>query len=1126
MTLPYKNLLVIMMVIVIIGGSCTDNKTLFRKISPGKSGIDFTNTITETDSLNQLDNGNVYNGGGVGIGDFNNDGRPDLFFTGNTSSCRLYLNKGNFRFTDITDKAGTDGEGKWCRGVALTDINNDGFLDIYISATLLKDPEKRRNILYINQGPGNDGIPRFRDMAAEYGLDNDSHTTQAAFFDYDNDGDLDVYLTVNEINDRNSPYVFHEPSSGGIVSNGGRLLRNDWNDSLHHPVFTDVTAISGIGREGFGNQASITDINNDGWKDIYVSNDYLSNDLLWINNKNGTFTEKLSSCFRHTSNSAMGNDIADINNDGLMDVITLDMNPEDNYRKKMMLPPASYQFYQNSERYGYNYQYTRNTLQLNQGNPGISADSLPVFSEIGYYAGIEATDWSWTSLIADLDNDGLKDLFIANGFPKDITDRDFGMYRANGWMSTPKMELLKQVPEVKIHNYAYRNNGNLTFTNESSAWGFSEKTFSNGAAYGDIDGDGDLDLVVNNINDKASVYRNMTVEKNQGKNHFIRIKFTGDRNNKNGLGATARIWYSGHTQVWENEPSRGYISSSENIAHFGLGENTHLDSLVALWPGFVSQTIINPAIDKTTDVRFSDAVPARQVAGLKPSALFTDITSATGISFIHRQEDFTDFSIQKLIPHKLSEYGPRLATGDLNNDGLDDIVAGGSAGYCTTIFIQQKDERFVKSYLGGKEKDETKKYDDGGLLLIDVDGDGDSDLIIVAGGYIDEGGSNSYNDHLYLNDGKGNFSELKGALPQALISKSCIKATDIDHDGDYDLFIGGRVKPWSYPQPVSGFIYRNDSEKGKIKFTDITATAAPGLKDIGIISDAVFTDIDNDGWQDLVVAGEWMPVSLFKNDKGNFKNITPGSGIENLSGWWSSLAAEDFDNDGDTDIVAGNLGLNSFYKTFPVHPVTIYGSDFDHNGSYDAFTSLWLMSSQDDTTMRSFPAQGRDDLIKQMLSIRARFKTFKAFATTEAVNLFTPAQLKEALVLEAREFRSMLFRNDGNGKFTPLPLPGKAQFSVLHGMATGDFNGDGNKDILINGNDYGTDVLIGRYDAISGLLLAGNGRGAFTEQGSATSGFFIPGDGRDLVKLKGPGGIILYAASQNKGPLKIFMLKK
>jgi hypothetical protein len=1111
--------------------SCRKSDVLFSPVSSAHSGIHFNNLITESDSVNQLDVENVYNGGGVGIGDFNRDGLPDIFFTGNMVSCKLYLNNGNFKFQDVTKEANVEGEGKWCRGVAVVDINGDGWPDIYVSATLKKNPSQRKNMLYINQGLNSNHVPVFKEEAAEYGLDDDSHTTQANFFDYDNDGDLDVYLVVNEINPRVSPYLFHPVLKNGANPSTGKLFRNDWNDSLKHPVFTDVSKEAGIQTEGYSHSAIITDINNDGWKDIFIGNDFLTNDLLWINNKNGTFTNELTSYFKHTSANSMGNDVGDINNDGLNDIISLDMNPEDNYRKKMMLSPNNYQMYQNTDLYGYSYQYVRNTLQLNQGLRVEQNDSigLPVFSEIGYYAGIEATDWSWTPLLTDFDNDGYRDLIVCNGFPKDITDHDFAMFRNKAYLVATKDQILTQVPVVKLHNYAFKNNGDLTFRDVSQKWGMTEPTFSNGAAYADLDNDGDLDLIINNINDEASVYRNNSREMNKENSHFLRIKLKGDALNNQGIGAWVNIYYDkGKKQVWENTPYRGYLSTIEDIAHFGLGEITIVDSAVIKWQNGKKQTVKNIKADQVITVDISDAVTNNKVATdtIDKKSLFTEITKSVNVNYVQQETDFVDFNIQKLIPHKFSEYGPAMAVGDIDKNGLDDIICGGSATHSAQIFLQQPDGRFIQKSLLPEDQANKKTWDDTGILLFDADHDGDLDLYIASGGYENEENSLAYQDHFYVNDGKGNFTEDKNALPLNSTSKFCVRAADYDKDGDLDLFISGRVDPWHYPKPVTSIILRNDSKPGHVKFTDVTKDVAPDLVNIGLVCDAIFTDFDNDGWTDLILAGEWMPVTFLKNEIGVFKNVTANSGISNVKGWWNSITAGDFDNDGDIDYIIGNLGLNSFYRADDQHPVSIYAADFDNNGSYDAFPSIWLPASQKDTTKKEFPVQTRDDAVKQMIGLRSKFQNYKSYAIATIDEVLTKDQMKKALILKANNFRSCFCRNDGNGKFTLIPLPAQAQLSVLNGMIADDFDGDGNLDVLINGNDWGTEVSVGRYDALNGLLLKGDGKGNFAPQSILESGIYIPGNGKSMVSLKSQDGSYLVAAAQNRGPLKIFKLKR
>ena len=1114
---------------ILLFSSCKKKETLFEMVDSEHSGIHFNNQIIETDSLNVLDISNIYNGGGVGIGDFNKDGLEDVYFTGNKVSNKLYLNKGNFKFQDITEEAKVTGNGKWCRGVSVIDINNDGWLDMYISATLGKDSNARKNLLYINQGADKNGVPHFKEMAAEYGLADTSYSTMASFFDYDNDGDLDMYLVVNEIKDPHIPNIFHPVFKDSAFQNGGRLYRNDWNNLLKHGVFTDVSKQAGVSADGYGHNVVVTDINKDGWTDIYVTNDYLPNDLLWINNHDGTFTEHLSDYFKHTSYNAMGSDIGDVNNDGLMDVITLDMNPKDNYRKKLMMKPNSYQTYQNSDHFGYNYQYVRNTLQLNQGPRMKQNDSIgvPVFSEIAFYAGVAETDWSWTPLLVDFDNDGNRDLMVTNGFPRDVTDNEFIMFRNKAFSVASKSLLLSQIPEVKIHNYAFKNNGNLTFTDASEKWGITTPTFSNGAAYVDLDNDGDLDFVVNNINDEASIYKNNEREQNKDSSHYLQVKLTGDTLNKAGLGAWVELHYDhGKQQVWENTPYRGYLSTVQDIGHFGLGNVKMIDSIIIKWQNGKTQVLQNTSADQLLQVNITTAVnaPTENRALFAPNNLFKEITDSAGIHYVHQQNDFVDFNIQKLLPHKLSEYGPALAAGDVDGNGLDDMITGGAAGYSAQLFLQKTGNRFTQQPL--LPNTTGKPTDDMGLLLFDADGDGDQDLYIAGGGYQNPSGSAAYQDKLYINDGKGNYTRDSLALPDNLTSKFCVRAIDYDKDGDLDLFIAGRVDPWSYPKPVSSFIYRNDSKEGHIKFTDVTNEVAKELKNIGLVCDALFTDFDNDGWPDLVLAGEWMPVTFLKNDKGIFKNVTAATGVINQIGWWNTIVPGDFDNDGDIDYIVGNAGQNTSYKASDKYPISIYAKDFDNNGSYDAFPTLWLPTSQLDQTKKEYPAQTRDDIVKQMIGMRSIFQNYKSFATATIDQLFTKEQLKDALQLKANNLQSSYLRNDGHGKFTMTPLPAQAQLSVLNGMVADDFDGDGNLDIFINGNDYGTEVSVGRYDALNGLLLKGNGDGSFTAQSILQSGIYIPGNGKALAKLRGGNGQYLVAATQNRGPMKMFELKK
>ncbi len=1128
---PIKPILVYLLVgATIFCGSCRKNDKLFKLIPSDHSGIDFNNRIIEDDSINPISLINVYNGGGVGVGDFNNDGLQDVYFTGNRVPNKLYLNKGKMQFEDITASAGVGGDGKWCRGVAVIDINNDGWMDMYVCASVYEDPEQRKNLLYINQGKTENGSVAFKESAAAYGLDDPSHSTMASFFDYDNDGDLDVYLVVNQMVSNVNPSAFKAKITDGSFPSTGRLYRNDPAPALNHPVFTNVTSEAGLTIEGYGHSVNVTDINRDGWKDLFVSNDFISNDLLYINNHDGTFTDKAASYFKHTSANGMGQDVIDINNDGLSDIVELDMNPEDNYRKKMMMGTGNYQSFQLNDFFKYQYQYVRNTIQLNQG-PRVNAnDSIgdPIFSEVGYISGISATDWSWTPLVADFDNDGFRDLVVTNGFPKDVTDHDFMAYRQEAVPGMSQSETLRQIPEVKLHNYAFKNVGNGAFTDVSDDWGLTDKKFANGAAYADLDNDGDLDMIVNNINDAASLYENTMMDATSVDKHYLTVQLTGDSLNRNGLGAWIELYYDGGHQAYEQTPYRGYLSSVQLNPYFGLGAVSVIDSLIVKWPDGSKQRMTQVKAGRTVKVVKEDAKERYEWSrpALAQQSLFRELTGSSGVDYVHNQMDHIDFNIQKLLPHKFSEYGPSLAAGDVNGDGLDDIVVGGSSESGTAMLTQQPDGTFIQETIVSPSANPNIYYQDMGMLLFDADRDGDLDLYIARGGYNAKSGSPAYQDQFYTNDGKGNFALDSLAFPQNFTSKSCVRAADYDKDGDLDLFVGGRVDPGNYPKPVSSFIYRNDSKNGKVKFTNVTQQAAAELRSIGLVCDAVFSDFDDDGWPDLVLAGEWMPVTFFKNDQGVFKNVTPSTGVSGQKGWWNSITTGDFDNDGDTDYIVGNLGRNSFFQATEQHPVSVYAKDFDNNGIYDAFPFLYLRTSQDDPTLKEYPAHMRDDAIKQMIGMRPKFQDYKSYASATSEHLFTSEQLEGALILKANTLSSSYCRNEGGGKFTLVPLPFTAQLSALNGMIADDFDGDGNLDLIMNTNDYGTNVSIGRYDALNGLMLKGDGQGNFVAKSILESGIFIPGNGKALVKLRGKDGKYLAAAGQNRGALKVFELKQ
>ena len=1121
-------LAIISSTVLCLASSCKQNPTLFKNIPSDKSGIEFVNTVIENDSVNPIDLEFLYNGGGIAVGDFDNNGLADLYFTASTTSNKLYLNRDNLSFEDVTATAQVEGEGRWANAASVVDINNDGWDDIYICATLKKNPDDRKNVLYINQGLNANKIPVFKEMAAEYNLADTSHSVHAAFFDYDNDGDLDMYLATTKPAGRNATQ-FSSNYADTLKIDIDKLYRNDWVDSVKHPVFTDVSKQAGLTEIGFALGLAVADLNKDGWKDVYVTNDFFTSDHVYINNGNGTFTDKAKEYFKHTSQNAMGNDIADFNNDGLADVLAVDMNPEDYYRKQKNMGGNNYFVYQNMLYGEFHFQYVRNTLQLNQGPRINSNDSIgePAFSDISFYAGVAETDWSWNASIADFDNDGNKDIIITNGYPRDVTDHDFAAFRKISASYISKKELIDEIPQIRIPNYAFQNAGGLKFKNVTREWGLDQPTFSDGAVYVDLDNDGDLDYAINNINEKALLYENTTNSKKKQTTNFIQVKFEGDAKNRNGLGAFAEIYYDRNkVQVYENFPFRGYLSTVNDILHFGLGNTAKIDSLVVIWPDGKKQVIKNPAINQLVTVNIKNARPssAFNKATTATTNLFTDITSSIGIKYRHFENDVIDFDRERLLPHKLSQYGPGVAAGDIDGNGLDDLVLGGNNALQPTLLLQQTDGTFLEKQMPDPPGKDIRKPENMALLLFDADSDKDLDLYMVSGSNEFYPNTKNYQDRLFINDGTGNFTWNEAALPVNYSSKSCVKGADFDKDGDLDLFVGGRVLPGKYPKAVNSFIYRNDSRNGNIKFTDVTEQIAPNLLNIGLVCDGLWTDFDNDGWIDLIVTGEWMPIGFFKNTNGVLKNISAGSNINSQTGWWNSIAGGDFDNDGDVDYIAGNLGENSFYRGNEKYPVSLYAKDFDNNQSIDPIITLYLKDQEGKP--EEFIAHNRDDINNQLPGLKKRFLTYKDFGKADFNDVFNDSERKGVLHLSANNFKSSFIRNLGNGKFEMVALPEQAQLAPIYGMVIDDYNSDGNLDVALTGNDYGTEVSTGRYDAFNGLLLLGNGKGGFSPQTILQSGLYIPGDGKALVKLKGVQGHYLLAASQNNGPLKIFRKKQ
>ena len=1092
----------IFLLLAFFAGCSQRKETLFHLVSPKDSGLDFNNIVEEKDTINILTVQYMYHGGAVAIGDFNNDNLSDIFFTGNMVSNRLYLNRGGLKFEDVTKQSGLEGSDKWNSGIALADVNEDGLLDAYVCATINDDPEKRANRLFINKGLDADGIPKFQDEARAYGVADMGYSQNAAFLDYDMDGDLDLYVLTNLESDK-IPSNYRPRIMDGSALNNDRLYRNNGNGT-----FTDVTIKAGILIEGYGLGLGIADINLDGWPDIYVGNDYVSNDILYINNRDGTFTNEIKDRLKHQSLFSMGIDIADVNNDQFPDIITLDMLPENNLRRKTVSGAgATYYNYINNIEYGYEFQYMRNMLQANNGDG--------TFSEIGQMSGLHQTEWSWSSLFMDVDNDGYRDLMITNGFPKDVTDKDYVMFKREVGAFKNYRSLIDSIPVLKVPNYAFQNHGGFTFSDKTKEWGLDAPSFSNGAAFADLDNDGDLDYVINNINDVASLYEN-TLYSNDKKssNNYIRIKLKGSPKNESGMGAKVTVRHDGHVQYVDHSIYRGYLSTVEDAIHFGIGKSKSADTLTVVWPDGNVHQLVSVNANQVIEVKYDDSKKAPESVNKVPQQVqyFREVSGLTGLKYRHQEWDKIDFYRQRTLPHKFSQAGPGIAVGDINSDQLEDFILGGSSLYDATVFIQTSDGSFVQSTL---PKTTEKKSEDEGLLLFDADNDNDLDLYVVSGSYEGEAGEDRYEDRLYTNDGKGNFKMANDALPSTIASGSCVRAADFDADGDLDLFVGGRVVPGSYPLAPDSYLLRNDNGK----FSDVTDDVAKGLRQVGMITDAMWTDFDGDNKVDLMLVGEFMPVTVFRNTGSGLSKVND-SGLENFSGWWNSISAADFDKDGDPDYIIGNLGLNNYYNVSEDQPLRVYANDFDSNGSIDAILSCYFKSEDGD--MREYPTHFWDELNSQSPKFRKQFSSYKQYGATSMDMLLKPHDTTGMLVLKVNYPQTSYVENLGNGRFSIRSLPKAAQLAPVYGTVITDVNSDGRPDVLIIGNDYGNEVFSGRYDAGAGLVLLSDGKGEFFPVPPVRSGFRVDGDAKALAKLRTASGSELFIATQNRDSLRVF----
>lgn len=1077
-----------------------DSQKLFTELSPEDTGIKFKNLVRETEEFNVLTYGYFHQGGGVAVGDVNNDSLPDIYFTGNMVASKLYINRGNWEFDEVAESAGVRAAGLWNTGTTMADVDGDGWLDIYVCRSAANDPNNRKNLLFINNGD-----LTFTERASEYGLDDRGYSTQASFFDYDRDGDLDMF----SLNHSTQEYAGFSRVTGAFKERnnamlGSKLFRNDGER------FKDVTTESGIINNvlGFGLGVTITDANDDNWPDIYISNDYNEEDYFYLNQGNGKFKEALDEHFGHVSFFSMGADAADMNNDLRPDIITVDMLPEQSFNQKKIMGPENYEKYRELLANGFFPQTMRNMLHLNQGNG--------YFSEIGQLAGVSNTDWSWSVLAADYDKDGWKDLMITNGYMRNYLDMDFLSYMVSEKINMQQsdknivlLDLINKMPPIKVRNYFYRNNGNLTFEKKSHDWGFDRSTVSNSAAYGDLDNDGDLDLIVCHTNEEASVFRNNS--ERLSKNKFLKVRLRGEGKNTYGIGAKVILYHADRKQLQEMIPVRGFQSSVNYELVFGLGEVGKIDSMQVIWGDSSVQILRDVGANQTLLLPQEDA-QLKQWDKHASVPIFRRVGPSVGLEFKEADAALLDFKRDRMIPNSISTTGPRLIKGDVNNDGLEDLFIAASKGSRNTLYLQSRDGRFLAAPAGALPQSDS--FNDKDAVFIDVENDGDLDLYIVSGGNEYQETSPELQDRLLINNGRGIFKYNAQALPEMLTSGSCVTAADIDNDGFTDLFVGGRSVPGKYPVAPRSYLLRNT---GKGTFEDLTKELAPELFSPGMVTDAEFADVNGDKLPDLIIVGEWMEIGIYTNKNDSFKRNPNGIG-GNTSGWWLSIEANDFDADGDTDLVLGNFGLNNPYKVSEERPAKLLYKDFDGNGSIDPIFHYYI----DDTLAFAY---SRDELIGQIPAMKKKFVTYESFATTPFAEYFTKEQLAGSDTLAAELLETVYLENDGRGHFTVKRLPVEAQFSPVFALASADVNNDGHLDIITGGNFTQARVSIGQCDANYGIIFLGDGKGAFSTFDPALSGLNIRGDVRDISTMTIKGKDYMLVA-RNGDTLQVYNMRR